>query len=282
MLSHARAFSILIFKFPGEKMDLNRFTGFVRRCADDYGMLMPGDRVAVGVSGGKDSMALLAALAHLRRYHPSRFEIEAITIDLGFEGMDFGACRKPFGALSEEGRAQLAAMEADLARAQARAEETERTLDANKAAIIDAMNRLSDVRATQTRLTTMRQSLEKRLEESVSQQGDMERERARLQAALEVTIPLWKNQMAAALGLARATDSMRMQQQAAAQAERGIRDGTRELKAQHSAWQSAAAGSDREAVQQTAQELLAELEHIERSLKDQEQARQGRGTQGPQ
>ena len=70
-------------------MDLNRFTGFVRRCADDYGMLMPGDRVAVGVSGGKDSMALLAALAHLRRYHPSRFEIEAITIDLGFEGMDF-------------------------------------------------------------------------------------------------------------------------------------------------------------------------------------------------
>lgn len=105
---------------------------------------------------------------------------------------------------------------------------------------------------------------------------------ARLQAALEVTIPLWKNQMAAALGLARATDSMRMQQQAAAQAERGIRDGTRELKAQHSAWQSAAAGSDREAVQQTAQELLAELEQIERSLKDQEQARQGRGTQGPQ
>ncbi|HIQ72679.1 MAG TPA: chromosome segregation protein SMC [Candidatus Onthenecus intestinigallinarum] len=87
--------------------------------------------------------------------------------------------------LLEEGRAQLAAMEADLARAQARAEETERTLDANKAAIIDAMNRLSDVRATQTRLTTMRQSLEKRLEESVSQQGDMERERARLQAALE-------------------------------------------------------------------------------------------------
>ncbi|MEG1633187.1 MAG: tRNA 2-thiocytidine biosynthesis TtcA family protein [Oscillospiraceae bacterium] len=70
-------------------MELNRFTGYVRRCADDYGMLSPGDRVAVGVSGGKDSMALLAALGYLRRYHPSRFELRAITIDMGFEGMDF-------------------------------------------------------------------------------------------------------------------------------------------------------------------------------------------------
>lgn len=70
-------------------MDLERFTGYVRRCADDYHMLCAGDRVAVGVSGGKDSMALLAALAHLRRYHPSHFELEAVTIDMGFPGMDF-------------------------------------------------------------------------------------------------------------------------------------------------------------------------------------------------
>lgn len=70
-------------------MDLDRFTGYVRRCADDYHMLCAGDRVAVGVSGGKDSMALLAALAHLRRYHPSHFELEAVTIGMGFPGMDF-------------------------------------------------------------------------------------------------------------------------------------------------------------------------------------------------
>ena len=68
---------------------LNSLTGMVRRCADDYGMIAPGDRIAVGVSGGQDSLLLLCALAHLRRYYPASFELEAITIDLGFEGMDF-------------------------------------------------------------------------------------------------------------------------------------------------------------------------------------------------
>lgn len=70
-------------------MTLEKFTGYVRRCVDDYGMLLPGDRVAVGMSGGKDSVALLVALAKLRIYHPSKFDLEAITIDAGFEGMDF-------------------------------------------------------------------------------------------------------------------------------------------------------------------------------------------------
>ena len=68
---------------------LNDFTGCVRRAVDDYGMINEGDRVAVGVSGGKDSMLLLAALRQLQSYYPKRFELGAITIELGFEGMDF-------------------------------------------------------------------------------------------------------------------------------------------------------------------------------------------------
>ena len=68
---------------------LNEFTGTVRRAVDDYNMIEPGDRVAVGVSGGKDSLLLLMALSHLRRFYPKPFELEAITVELGFEGMDF-------------------------------------------------------------------------------------------------------------------------------------------------------------------------------------------------
>jgi len=68
---------------------LNEFTGTIRRAVDDYGMINEGDKIAVGVSGGKDSMILLLALNHLKKYYPKPFELEAITIELGFEGMDF-------------------------------------------------------------------------------------------------------------------------------------------------------------------------------------------------
>jgi len=68
---------------------LNEFTGTVRRAVDDYNMIEEGDKIAVGVSGGKDSMILLLALWHLKRFYPKPFELEAITIELGFEGMDF-------------------------------------------------------------------------------------------------------------------------------------------------------------------------------------------------
>ncbi len=68
---------------------LNEFTGTVRRAVDDYGMINDGDRIAVGISGGKDSLLLLAALKHLQSFYPRHFDLEAITIELGFEGMDF-------------------------------------------------------------------------------------------------------------------------------------------------------------------------------------------------
>lgn len=69
---------------------LNAFTGLVRRCCDDYRMIQAGDRIAVGVSGGKDSLVLLMALRHLQTYYPAPFHLEAIVVDLGFPGMDYG------------------------------------------------------------------------------------------------------------------------------------------------------------------------------------------------
>jgi len=77
---------------------LNKLAGYVRRCVDDYDMIKDGETVAVGVSGGKDSLTLLCALAELRKYHPKRFNIHAVTLDMGIAGMDFS----PIEALCRE------------------------------------------------------------------------------------------------------------------------------------------------------------------------------------
>ena len=97
----------------------------------------------------------------------------------------------------------------------------------------------------------------------------------KLQAALEVTIPLWKSQMAAALGLARATDSLAMQRRVSKEAARGIRTGASELRAQKDACAKEISESDRARAEQTAGELLAELESIEQELKKKTSAQAG-------
>ena len=68
---------------------MQHILSLVRRCVDDYGMITDGETVAVGVSGGKDSVLTLAALAKLRDFHPAKFQVTAITIDSGTPGMDF-------------------------------------------------------------------------------------------------------------------------------------------------------------------------------------------------
>ena len=68
---------------------IKRVLSYVRRAVDDYKMIERGDRIAVGVSAGKDSLTLLCALSELRRFYPIQFELCAITVDMGFEGMSF-------------------------------------------------------------------------------------------------------------------------------------------------------------------------------------------------
>ncbi len=69
-------------------MKLQQVYSFVRRAIDDYHMIEEGDKIAIGISGGKDSLTLLYALHGLRRFYPKKFDIHAITVDLGFKNLN--------------------------------------------------------------------------------------------------------------------------------------------------------------------------------------------------
>ena len=65
---------------------MQRTLGTVRKAVDKYNMISEGDKIAVGVSGGKDSLVLLTALSRLREFYPASFEVIGISIDPDFGG----------------------------------------------------------------------------------------------------------------------------------------------------------------------------------------------------
>ncbi len=69
-------------------MKLQQLLSFTRKAVDEYEMIQEGDHIAVGISGGKDSLTLLYALHGLKRFYPNKFELSAITVDLGYEEFD--------------------------------------------------------------------------------------------------------------------------------------------------------------------------------------------------
>lgn len=73
---------------------MQKMLSFMRRCIDDYEMIENGDKICVGVSGGKDSLTTLVTLKALSAFYPKKFEVIAVSLDLGFDGADFTEIEK--------------------------------------------------------------------------------------------------------------------------------------------------------------------------------------------
>ena len=66
---------------------MQKMLSYIRRACDDYNLIDDGDKIAVGVSGGKDSVMLLCALSAMRRFYPKKYELVAIILDPQFKGV---------------------------------------------------------------------------------------------------------------------------------------------------------------------------------------------------
>lgn len=81
-------------------MKLQHLLSSVRRAVQDYDMIQEGDCIAIGVSGGKDSLILALALSHLQRFYPKSFELMGITVSLGFDNFDLSGVQSFFETLN--------------------------------------------------------------------------------------------------------------------------------------------------------------------------------------
>lgn len=70
-------------------MKLQRLYSYTRKAIEQYNMIEQGDKIAIGVSGGKDSLTLLHALAGIKKFYPKSFDVEAVSVNLGFENQNF-------------------------------------------------------------------------------------------------------------------------------------------------------------------------------------------------
>ena len=69
-------------------MKLQKLLSLLRQAIDQYHMIEAEDHIAIGISGGKDSLTLLYGLASLQKFYPIPFTLSAITVDLGLEPMN--------------------------------------------------------------------------------------------------------------------------------------------------------------------------------------------------
>ena len=83
-------------------MKMQQVYSVVRKAIDDYHMIDEGDKIAIGISGGKDSLTLLYALHGLRRFYPKHFEIHAVTVDLGFKNLNLDKIKELCKSLDVE------------------------------------------------------------------------------------------------------------------------------------------------------------------------------------